>query len=153
MTAIVSTVFRLLCFPCEGWIITVDQLSISRPDPSSGASRVPMIDNPQPGIVNLGIRLFPSLMGTFDYPLPANDIRFILVVPDQSKVVIFQVVSFRMSYFNDSWILPSPSASMEGIGHPGMDMPLSAAEVTYSISEQASTNPVSPPPQEIEPIL
>jgi hypothetical protein len=69
MTVVVSTIFWVLCFPHEGGIITIDQLSFSHPDPSSGASMVPMIDNPQPGTINLGVRLFPSLMGTFDYLL------------------------------------------------------------------------------------
>jgi hypothetical protein len=47
--------------------VTIDQLSFSHPNPSSEASTVPMIDNPQPGTVNLGVDLFSSLMGTFDY--------------------------------------------------------------------------------------
>jgi hypothetical protein len=55
-------------------------------------------------------------MGTFDYPLPAHDVRFILAVFDQPKAAIFQVMFFRMSYFNDPWILSSPSALMEGVG-------------------------------------
>jgi hypothetical protein len=65
MHAVVATIFWVLCFPHEGQIITVDQLSFSRLDPSSGASMVPMIDNPQPGTVNLGVRLFPSFDGKF----------------------------------------------------------------------------------------
>jgi hypothetical protein len=101
MTMIVSTIFQVLCFPHEGRIIIVDQLSFSCPDPSSGAYTVSMIDNPQPGTINLGDRLFPSLMGTFDYPPLANDVRFVSVVPDQTKAAIFQVTSFRASYFND----------------------------------------------------
>jgi hypothetical protein len=107
---------------------------------------VPMISNLQPGIVSLGAGLFPYLMGTFDYPSPANDVRFISVVPDQPKATIFQVMSFITSYFNDLWILPSLSASMEGIGHPRMDIPLSDVEVTYSIVQQASANPDLAPP-------
>jgi hypothetical protein len=46
MTTVVSTIFRVLCFPHEGRIITVDQLSFSRPGPSSRAPTVSMIDNP-----------------------------------------------------------------------------------------------------------
>jgi hypothetical protein len=114
MHAVVATVFRVLCFPHEGWIVTIDQLSFSHPDPSSGASTVPMIDNPQPGTVNLGVGLFPSLMGTFDYPSPSSDVRLISVVPDQPRDAILQVSSFRMSYFNDLWTLPSPSLRWKG---------------------------------------
>jgi hypothetical protein len=46
MTSIVSTIFWVLCFPHKVQIIIIDQLSFSRPDPSSGASTVPMIENP-----------------------------------------------------------------------------------------------------------
>jgi hypothetical protein len=82
MKMVVYTIFWVLCFPHEVRIITVDQLSFPCPKPSSGTSTVPMIDNPQPCTINLGVRLFPSLMGTFDYPPPSNDVNFILVVPD-----------------------------------------------------------------------
>jgi hypothetical protein len=92
-------------------------------------------------------------MGTFDYPPPSNDVKFISVVPDQPKDVIFQVASFQTSYFNDPWTLPSPSASMEGVGNPGMAMPLSTTEVAYNIVQQTSTNPDPAPPQELDPIL
>jgi hypothetical protein len=112
-----------------------------------------MIDNLQPGTANLGAILFPSLMGTFNYLLPSNDVKFILVVPDQQKATIFQVTSFRMSYFNDLWILPSPSASMEWVGHPRMDMPLSTTKVAYNIFQQASINPDPDPPHELDPVL
>jgi hypothetical protein len=89
-----------------------------------------MIDNPQPGLVNVGVGLCPSLMGTFDYRHPQGDVKFI---SDHHKVVIFQVLSFFMTYFNDPWILPSPSTTMEGTGNLGMSMPLSVAEVAYSL--------------------
>jgi hypothetical protein len=75
MQAVVATVFRILLFPHEGWIVTIDQLSFSRPDPSLGASMVPMIDNPQPRVVNIGVGLCPYLMGTFDYLPPQSDIQ------------------------------------------------------------------------------
>jgi hypothetical protein len=46
MHVVVSIVFWVLMFLHKGRIITIDQLSFSRPDPSSGASTVLMIDNP-----------------------------------------------------------------------------------------------------------
>jgi hypothetical protein len=46
ITVVVSTIFWVLLFPHEGWIITIDRLSFSRPNPSSGASTVPMINKP-----------------------------------------------------------------------------------------------------------
>jgi hypothetical protein len=69
-------------------------------------------------------------MGTFDYPPPSNDVK---IVSDQPKVEIFQVSSFRMTYFNDPWNIPSRLTTMEGTVHHGMAMPLSVAEVAYSI--------------------
>jgi hypothetical protein len=150
MQVVVATVFRVLLFPHEGRIVTIDQLSFSRPDPALGASTVPMIDNPQPGVVNVGVGLCPSLMGTFDYPPPQGDIKFI---SNHHKVEIFQVSSFRTTYFDDPWILPSPSAMMDEAGHPGMSMPLSTVEVAYSLVQQASTNTDPTPTQELDPLL
>jgi hypothetical protein len=85
MHVVVSTVFWVLLFPHEGQIVTIDQLSFSRPDPSSGASTVPMIDNPQPNIVNMGVIFFPPFMSTFDYPSPSGDVKFISVAPNQPR--------------------------------------------------------------------
>jgi hypothetical protein len=113
--------------------MTIDQLSFSRPNPSLRASTVPMLDNPELDIVNVGIGLCPPFMGSFDYPPPSGDVKMISVVPDQPRAEIFQVSSFRMNYFTDLWTLPSPSALMEGTGHHGMSMPLSMIEVAYSI--------------------
>jgi hypothetical protein len=150
MQAVVATVFRVLLFPHEDWIVTIDQLCFSRPDPSLGVSVVLMIDNPQPSIVNVGVGLCPYLMRTFDYLPSQGDVKFI---SDHHKVEIFQVSSFRMTYFNDPWILPSPSVMMDGIGHPGMSMPLSIAEVAYSLVQQASTNTNPNPAQELDQLL
>jgi hypothetical protein len=111
MQAVVSTFFWVLLFPHEGGIMTIDQLSFSRPDPSLGASAVPMIDNPHPGVVNVGVGLCPPLMGTFDYLLPQGDVKFI---SNHHKVEIFQVSLFLTTYFNYPWILPFPSTTMEG---------------------------------------
>jgi hypothetical protein len=149
MQALVATVFRVLLFLHKGRIVTIDQLSFSRPDPALGASMVPMIDNPQPSVVNAGVGLCPSLMGTFDYPPPHDDVKFI---SNHHKDEIFHVSSFRMTYFEDPWILPSPSAMMDETGHSGMSMPLLATEVAYSLVQQASANPDPTPTQELDPL-
>jgi hypothetical protein len=74
-------------------------------------------------------------------------------ISNHHKVEIFQVSSFRMTYFEDPWILPSPSATMDETGHPGMSMPLSSTEVAYSLVQQASANPDLTPAQELDPLL
>jgi hypothetical protein len=118
--------------------VTIDQLSFSRPNTALGASTVPMIDNPQAGVVNIGVGLCPSLMGTFYYPPPHNDVKFI---SNHHKAEFFHVSSFCTTYFEDPWILPSPSATMDETGHSSMSLPLSAAEVAYCLVQQDSTNP------------
>jgi hypothetical protein len=141
MQAVVMTFFWVFLFPHEGQIMAIDQLSFSRPDPSSGVSMVPMIDKPQPYIVNVGVGLCPPLMGTFDYWPLTNNVHYILVVPDRPRAKIFQISLFLTSYFNNLWTLPSPSTTTEGKRHHGMDMPFSTAEFVYSIVQQASVDP------------
>jgi hypothetical protein len=150
MQAVVATVFQVLLFPHEGQIVTIDQLSFSRPDPALGVFTVPMIYNPQPGVVNVGVGLCPSFMGTLDYPPPHDDVKFI---SNLQNVAIFQVSSFRTTYFEDPWILPSPSTMMDETGHPDMSMPLSSIEVAYSLVQQASANPDLTLAQELDPLL
>jgi hypothetical protein len=130
--------------------VTIDQLSFCRPDLALGASTVPMIDNPQLGVVNIGVGLCPSLMGTFDYPPPQDDVKFI---SNHHKVEIFQVSSFRTTYFEDPWIIPSPSATMDETGHSGMSMLLSVIEVAYSLVQQDLANSDLTPAQELDPLL
>jgi hypothetical protein len=153
MDAVVSTVFRVLLLPHEGRIVIIDQLSFSRPDPSSGASTVLMIDNPQPDIVNVGVGLCQSLMGTFDYRPPSGNVKLISAAPDQPRAKIFQMPSFQMTYFHDPWTLPSPSNSMEGIEHSNMAMTLSTEEVAYNIVQRASADPDLTPIQELDLVL
>jgi hypothetical protein len=150
MQAVVATVFRVLLFPHQGRIVTIDQLSFSRPDPALGASTVPLVDNPQAGVVNIGVGLCPSLMGTFDFPPPQGDVKFIST---HHKAEIFHVSSFRTTHFTDPWILPSPSDTMEATGHAGMSSPLSAAEVVYSTVQQTSATSGSIPAPELDPLF
>jgi hypothetical protein len=58
-----------------------------------------------------------------------------------------------MTYFHDPWNLPSPSASMEGIGNFDMAIPLSTTKVVYSIVQQASANPDMNSSHELDPVL
>jgi hypothetical protein len=109
-----------------------------------------MIDNPQADVVNIGVDLCPSLMGTFNYPPPHGDVKFIST---HHKAEIFHVSSFRTTYFQDPWTLPSPSATMDETGHDGMSTPLLAAEVAYSLVQQASATPDPIPAQDLDPLL
>jgi hypothetical protein len=130
--------------------VTINQLSFSRPDPALEESTIPMIDKPQPCVINVGVGLCPSLIGTFNFPPPHDDIKFI---SNHHKVEIFKVSSFHTTYFKDPWILPSPSAMMDEIGHSGMSLPFSIAEVAYSLVHKALANPDPTPAQELDPLL
>jgi hypothetical protein len=112
-----------------------------------------MIDNPQPDIINVGVGLCPPLMGTFDYPPPSRDVNMISSSPDHPKAEIFQMLSFRTTYFNDQWNLPSPSALMEGTGNPGMAMPLSGVEFAYNIVQKSLADPDLTLARELDPVL
>jgi hypothetical protein len=68
MIVVMSSVFHTLFFPHEGNIVMIDQLSFafSSPNASLGQS-IPVIDNSQPTTENIGVRMYSSLMGTFDF--------------------------------------------------------------------------------------
>jgi hypothetical protein len=89
-------------------------------------------------------------MGTLDYHPTQGNIKFI---SSHHKVKIFQVSSFCTTYFNNLWMLPSPLVTMDGTEHSGMSMPLSAAEVVYSLVQQASANTDPTLAQEFDPFL
>jgi hypothetical protein len=42
---------------------------------------------------------------------------------------------------------------MEGVGHPGMAMPLPSAKAAYNIVQQTSANPGLSPPKDIDLVL
>jgi len=88
MLCVTSTLFRLLKFPHEGRILTVDQLSFFT---SSSKKNVPYVDK-IPTLESMGPRLFkdPTLMGIFPLP-PPNTIQVNMI-----------------SRSNDPWIIPSP---------------------------------------------
>ena len=78
MRAVVSTLFRVLHFPHQGKVVTVDQLAFFNADTRTG--NVPFIANTPPGYENVGVGLLKdsSLMGTFPIP-PQPNIPSLLV--------------------------------------------------------------------------
>ena len=72
MDDIVSSLFRILCFPHERRIVKVDQMDYSLSDShASSDSTIPLVDNPRKPIKNLGVGMYSSLMGSFDLPAPS----------------------------------------------------------------------------------
>jgi hypothetical protein len=112
-----------------------------------------MIDNAQPDIINVGVGLCPPLMGTFDYPPLTENFHYMSTDLDQPWAENFQISSFHTTYFNDLWTLPSPSTMMEGTKNHGMDMPVFAVEVAYSIIQRASADLDPTLAQELDRVL
>ena len=73
MSAIALVIFRVVVFPHEGKLVTIDQLSFTRKGRMEyNDSIVPLVDQAKPVAERLGARMYASLMGTFDIPAPIN---------------------------------------------------------------------------------
>ena len=103
MDAIVSSLFRILCFPHEGRIVKIDQLDYSPSDScATSDSTVPLVDNPRQPIENLGVGMYSSLMGVFDLPPPTARIDTI-----SSSKEPLQKEFVQTHYFSYPRTLPS----------------------------------------------
>jgi hypothetical protein len=111
MIVVVPSVFCTLCFPHEGKIMTIDQLSFacSSPNASLGPS-IPVIDSSQLTTENIDVRMYSSLMGTFDFSIPRHHIYAM----SSRHVLTRRSIPFRTYYFSDLWTLPSSTSSCEG---------------------------------------
>jgi hypothetical protein len=142
MTTVVSSIFRTLCFPHEGKIVTIHQLSYvhASPNASIGPS-IPMIDNSKLTTEDIGVGMYSSLMGTFDFVAPIHHIYAISNRFSSSM----RYVPFRTSYFNNPWTLPSLTMSCEGHSHIGMEIPLSTEKIAYQaiLDSTVDLDPVS----------
>jgi hypothetical protein len=98
MVVIVSSIFRTLFFPHEGKIMTIEQLSFaySSPNSSIGLS-IPMIDNSQPTNENIGVRMYSSLMGTFDFTTPSHHVYAM----SRRHALTGRSIPFCTSYFSN----------------------------------------------------
>jgi hypothetical protein len=75
MVAIVSSFFHTLCFPHEGKIVMVDQLSFAYSIPNvSIGPLIPVIENYQLTIENISVRMYSSLMGNFNFTTPTHHV-------------------------------------------------------------------------------
>jgi hypothetical protein len=78
MSVVVSSIFHILCFPHEGKIVTIDQLSFSCSSSSASVGPlVPIVKNSQKETEKIGVRMYPYLMGTFNFLAPISYINAI----------------------------------------------------------------------------
>ena len=132
MSAIASAIFRVVVFPHEGKLVTVDQLSFTRKGRmETNDSTIPLVDQVRLASESLGAGMYASMMGTFDIPAPINYLGSTSVGKSIAMVVD------RM----DPWVLPT---------HYELEVPLSAAEVAYQAIVNTTVDPVSVPPTILE---
>ena len=103
MVIIISSVLPTLCFPHEGKIMTINQLSFvyASPNASIGPS-ILVVKNSQLETNNIGVRMYSSLMGTFDFMALIHNVYTM----SSRLVSLERSAPFRTSYFNDHWTLP-----------------------------------------------
>ena len=116
MCAIASFVLRVVVFPHEGKLVTVDQLSFTwKGRMETNESTIPLVDQVKPTSESLGAGMYSSLMGTIDIPAPRN------YLGSTSVGKYITMVVDRM----DPWVLPS---------HYEPQVPLLAVELAYQLS-------------------
>lgn len=117
MKVVVSTMFRVLRFPHQGRIITIDQLNFCIPDFHS-STNVPFISESSLVIKAVGAYLYkdPCLMGIF--PMHA---------PNTLNLTPINMISSTQSEY--PWII----LDLLEVDSFGGSMPLSLAKLSYSV--------------------
>jgi hypothetical protein len=110
MRAVVSTLFRVVHFPHQGKVVTVDRLAFFHSD-----ARI-VHCKPPPGYENVGVGLLKdsTLMGTFSIPPPDVPHPFVASI----NVISTSVRGTPASY--DPWMVPNPDDHLRY----GNEMPL-----------------------------
>jgi hypothetical protein len=139
MHFIVSTLFRVVRFPHQGNIVTIDQITFFNSD--TRTSNVSFIAKTPPGYENVGVGLLKdsSLMGTF--PIPPPDVPLPLV----ASINMISTVPHELPVSHDPWIVPDPVDHLRF----GDEMPLSLVESAYQAIQ--STTPSTPSLDELSP--
>jgi hypothetical protein len=129
MRAVVSTLFRVVRFPHQGKVVTVDQLAFFNADTHVG--NVPFIAKTPPGYENVGVGLLKdsSLMGTFPIPPPPD-----LPRPFIASINMISSVPRELPVSADPWIVPDPGDHVRF----GNVMPLSPVESAYQAIQSAT---------------
>jgi hypothetical protein len=122
MRAVVSTLFRVVRFPHQGKVVTVDQLAFF--NANTRTSNVSFIANTPPGYENVGVGLLKdySLMVTFPIPPPTDIPR-----PSVAYINMISTVPHELLVSADPWIVPDPGDHVRF----GNVMPLSPVESAY----------------------
>jgi hypothetical protein len=147
MMTIVSSIFRVLCFPHEGKVVTIDQLSYCMLDSRTNVSmNIPFVSGSMGAYDSVGVGMFKdsSLMGTFTLPPPFNPSNSTPIcmislgtIESQGGSSASRLVSSNVLDVNkDPWVVPHPSKveSFEKVCW------LSTIEISYQAIQSTSTN-------------
>jgi hypothetical protein len=140
MCAIVSTLFRVLRFPHQGKVVTVDQLAFFNADTRTG--NVPFIENTPPGYENVGIGLLKDslLMGTFPIPPPPT-----IPSPLVASINMISTVPCELPVSIDPWVVPDPG------DHVRFDNVLLLSPIESAYQAIQSMNPLTSSCEELSP--
>jgi len=144
MMAVVSSVFRVIRFPHEGKLVTIDQLSYCRAETTTATRpNIPLVSNSTRACDNVGVGMYPALMGTFNLPPPISYIDSVPIYAISSIATnsTDKICYFRTSYFEDPWVVPVSSVLVEEDGCTGTPMTSSAAEIAYQAVQSAIADP------------
>lgn len=151
MIAIVSSVFQVFQFLHEGKITTIDQLSFTQKIPNSlSGSNILSIDKSHQVTENIGVGLYPSLMGNFNIASP------VLFVGSSSTSVkkeapVSMIQSFKTNYLDNPWVLMNPSNMREECQYPETVLPLFATEISHQVIQQNTIDIDSSEVEEVDP--
>jgi hypothetical protein len=139
MHAIVSTLFRVIHFPHQGKVVTIDQLAFFNSNTRTG--NVSFIAKTPPGYENVGVGLLKdsSLMGTF--PIPPPDVPCSSV----ASINMISTLPHELHTSHDPWIVPDLGDHLRF----GDEMQLSPVESAYQAIQ--STTPSTPSLGELSP--
>jgi hypothetical protein len=128
MHAVVLTLFRVVCFPHQGKVITFDQLAFFNSNTRS--SNVSFIAKTPPGYESIGVGLLKdsSLMGTF--PIPPPDVRRLSI----ASINMISTVPHKLPVSHDPWLVPDPGDHLRY----GDEMLLSPVESAYQAIQSAT---------------
>ena len=123
-----SSLFRIICFPFEYRIVTVEQKSFNNSGmKASSGDTIPVIDNSQPTTENVGVGMYLFFMGTFNNSTPILTIGSNL----GSESSLLSSIPFCILHLEDPWTIPSPSTLDEDPRPTNMDMLLSTMMIYY----------------------
>ena len=98
MQAVASSLFHVVCFPFNGKIVTIDQMSFKNPSiTASSRASIPIIEHSQLATGSVGVGMYPSLMGSFSFPV------LILMIGSSfgEASTSMRSMSFRTSHMED----------------------------------------------------